>query len=481
MACQVDEAAWDQEVVRKYLQGASTVVLPPRVDLQQFTKASSGFFIKFPIDSARVQTHVAKKKDVQKLTDQINSARPILHHRCLPLFASFIHYKKMHGTPVEKAIYENMDLLGLVDRLLRMRPVSFLGRWDQYLLRDGSKGKGGFEKIGTNLEKPPLLLKDYLSYDEMKLSSLLCVSSWSFFINDGRRKNMGVPGNAGSFQEEGVIMGMVGTRLKKVGYVEWQDCIVTKNQNTREHGYGKVGSTPRLQHLWGCLWESALPEWKDVSPEDENIFQINKQNYFNISIYKARMQLSAEILLAEAKSRAISANLMAYIHVVGLGLGVWRACHEQDAWFVDAWGDALKAADTTHVAHVDFSWIGATKCFGVGEGEVFPGTGVTLHFSKRSLHDPVPPGTLLVVTYAWNGNCLPGNEYWLGKLDRTGDGAASSSSGVAELHNVHINANVCGANLHVAGPWGVMHIGEYVSRVLREEPSRDKGKKRLKK
>ncbi|KAG7162658.1 uncharacterized protein LOC121873677 isoform X2 [Homarus americanus] len=473
-AAGVLEEAWDEKLVKDYLQKAAKVTPPPRVDHKQFIEASNKFPVKFPTQTARVQTHVKNGKDVKKLTEHINTARPVLHHRCLPLFASFLHHKRTYGTSTEKAVYDGMDMVGLVDRLLHKRPITFFGRLDQYLLRDTTQSKGGFEKIGTDQETPPLCLADYLSYDEIKLSALLSVSSPSFFINDGNRKNKGVPGAPGSYQEEGVVVGMVGARLKKAGFMEWQDCVVSRDQNTREGGYGGVGEPPHLQHLWSHMWRTTLPVWDKVSTRSEEFFKFGRENYVNVPVYKARIQLTAETLLAEAKSRAMSAGLKAYIHVVGLGLGVWRACHEQDAMFVDAWGAALQACDTSQVAHVDFSWIGADQCQGVGDGEVFPDTGVVIHFSKRSLHDHVPKGTLLVVSYAWDGNAFPGNEYWIGKLASTGDGAAACSTGVAELHNSHINANVCGTNLHVAGPWGVMHVGEYASRALSKLSSHKK-------
>ncbi|XP_047490993.1 uncharacterized protein LOC125040484 [Penaeus chinensis] len=364
-----------------------------------------------------------------------------------------------------RSLYAGMDVVGLVERLLRKRPATFFACGDQYLLRDGTRGAGGFERIGTPQEAPPLCLRDYLSYDEMKLSALLAVSSRSFFVNDGSRHNKGVPGTPGTFAESGVIVGMVGARLKKTGYMEWQDCLVTPTQNTEAKGYGGRAAPSQLQALWARMWGRALPTWSDAGARDEGFLRVSKNMLLNVGVYKARMRLTAEVLLAEAGARAAAEGLKAYVHVVGLGLGVWRASKDQDAMFVDAWGEALQAAPSTaRVAHVDFSWIGAEVCQGVRDGQRFPGTDVTIHFSRRALHDPVPAGTTLVVSYAWDGNSLPGNEYWVGKLSSTGDGAAACSSQVAELHNTHINANVSGANLHVAGPWGVAHVAEYARR-----------------
>ncbi|KAK3873609.1 hypothetical protein Pcinc_021392 [Petrolisthes cinctipes] len=459
--------------VLDYLKEARTVTPPPpTTDLKHFMEASESFPGAFPINTARVKTHLKKGRSAERLTDHINSAYPLLHQRCLPLFAAFLHYKKTQGNTVERAVYSDLDLVGLVDRLLRKRPFTFFGRDDQYQLRDGTRGRGGFDKIGTKQEMAPLKLYDYLSYDEMKLSALLSVSSYSYFVNDGNRTNKGVPGKVGSFQEEGVIVGMVGARMKKKERMEWEDCLVTPTQNTQDRGYGSgQAGAVKLQHLWARMWGKTLPLWQDISPGDNAFMEVNKNTYLNISVYKSRMQLTAEALLAEAGARAKAMGKKAYVHVVGLGLGVWRASPHQDAMFVDAWGDALKISDTSFIGHVDFSWIGADKCQGVGNGQVFPGTSVILHFSRRALHELVPPGTLLVDSFAWDGNSLPGNEYWIGKLSSTGDGAAACSSGVAELHNVHINPRVCGTNLHVVGPWGVQHVAQYATSVLSADGS----------
>lgn len=45
----------------------------------------------------------------------------------------------------------------------------------------------GWEEIGTTEEKPPLILENCLSYDEMKLSSMVYVSGYTECINGGSR------------------------------------------------------------------------------------------------------------------------------------------------------------------------------------------------------------------------------------------------------------------------------------------------------
>jgi hypothetical protein len=60
----------------------------------------------------------------------------------------------------------------------------FQNSTDFYLLRDGViRGNGGFEMIGKDEERAPLVLKDYISYDEMQIAALLGVTVPTYFIN----------------------------------------------------------------------------------------------------------------------------------------------------------------------------------------------------------------------------------------------------------------------------------------------------------
>ena len=355
-----------------------------------------------------------------------------------------------------------MTLLRFVDRLIKNRPLSFLGANDHYLLPDLSEGYGKFESIGTNKETPPLLLKDYLSYDEMRISALLSLSSWSCFINNGRRKNYGKVDKPGTFQDIGVIVGQVGSRLKKEGVMEYLDCVITRQENSKEKGYGLNNNSSHLNKVWRTLWGNRLPTYEEahamLSGQSENCssdqFQLipcGKDMFFNVTIYKMRIAITAEILLCEAKTRALETGKKAYIHVVGLGLGVWRATPRQDAMFVDAWGDAMcNLPDTQNIAFVDFSYIGANNVHGVRSGEKFKGTNITVKFSERNLHDLVPEDCFLICNYAWDGNSFPGNEFYLGKSCSTGDSAAACSSMVAEVHNWKINVAVGAERLRIS-------------------------------
>lgn len=67
-----------------------------------------------------------------------------------------------------------------------------------------------------------------------------------------------------------------------------------------------------------------------------------------------------------------------------------------------------------------------------------------------------------MVSWAWDGNALPGNEFWIGCLGNSGDSSTASSSQITELHNPFINKMVCVENLMVATSTGVIPYKKYV-------------------
>ena len=123
----------------------------------------------------------------------------------------------------------------------------FVGRVDHYMLLNGKTGTGNWEKIGTPSESPPLVLEDCLSYDEIKLSALLSVSSFSYFVNDGDRNNWGrFEEERDKVEDNGVIVRVIGARLEKSRVMEYREIVKTKDQNTSWLGYG-TSEVPTLQ------------------------------------------------------------------------------------------------------------------------------------------------------------------------------------------------------------------------------------------
>lgn len=157
--------------------------------------------------------------------------------------------------------------------------------------------------------------------------------------------------------------------------------------------------------------------------------KINVSSNFDVDMYKNRMRITVDILLKEANARAQEASQSAYVVIVGLGLGVWKVESEQDRFYVECFtaaleelGDELKSIDS-----LDFSWISVPKSTQSEVQAAAAKINAKAVFTKRN---PAVKLTgddakkLLVISYAWDGNSFPGNEYWNGSLSASGDPAA---------------------------------------------------------
>lgn len=183
----------------------------------------------------------------------------------------------------------------------------------------------------------------------------------------------------------------------------------------------------------------------------------NNNHAFDTKMYRARMRLTAEILLLEADSRARAAGRKAYVFVPGLGLGVWAVHDEQARLYVEAFAAALRdlasANRLSAIETLEFSWVDAPSDARAMIREECRRARVDVLFSKREpaarlRGDKV--GQLLVLAYAWDGNAFPGNEYWKGMLTASGDPAAACMSTISELHNPVINPDFL-RRIRVAG------------------------------
>ncbi|XP_034119586.1 uncharacterized protein LOC117578272 isoform X1 [Drosophila albomicans] len=455
------------------------------IDVQAFIAKSTEFPLEFGVESCRVLSQPAERHGI--IGQQIASVYPIIHERTLLLYLQFLEHKCEWGNEVELPVYRKLSLLGFVQRLLTKRCASFFARNDKYLLLSGERGASGFEPIGSLQEQAPLQLEQVLSYDEVKLSALLSVSSHTEFINEGERTNCGrVTRNRRSLETQGVIMGLIGARLSRRNLMEFQDIVIARTQNTKQQGYGQeeeMTPTTREQdyrRVWRHFYETPDHLHGTVSIDNKRFgVSGNKQDVFDNLVMKRRYAISFDMLLLEAQARALKANKQAYIHVVGFGLGVWKVAPQQEQIFLETFEQRLRVLhkQLTHIGVVHFSWFKLTRCGGLRDGAVLkssshPLGGIRVHLSKRNpaakLDKPEQENMLLVVSYAWDGNALPGNEFWMKMLKSTGDSSTACSTLITELHNPHINTDYCnGNNLHIVSlQHGVLHISEYAKILL---------------
>lgn len=315
-------------------------------NLSEFIKRSENFPIVFPINSTRCQT-LQKSVSEGVLLRNINSSYPILHEYVLQLFIDFILHKRKFGSGIEREFYKNITLLEFVDRLLQKRAVMFMNPSDDYFLLNKIRGKGNWETVGKDVEKGGLTLENCLSYDEIKLAAFLSVSSYSYFINNGNRHNKGVQvKNRANLEEEGVIIGLIGARLEKSNVMEYQEIIISKDQNVEANGYGTLFA-PTIASLFSGFY--GKPNWTYTnfiaSGKAKNSAQYVKgfgNDYFDNITYSKRITISIDTLLFEANHRAKEIGTSGYVYVVGIGLGVWQYSNHQKKIFLDTFVNRIQ-------------------------------------------------------------------------------------------------------------------------------------------
>lgn len=352
------------------------------------------------------------------IEDHAARTRVVVHARLFPLISDFLTYKRAYGSRSEKLFYAaGFSAEVMIARLLEKRPPTFMGCSDFTLTRSKTHivdGRQEWDRVGTEAERmnKTLSLTEYLSYDEIMLGSLIGVSGPTHFINTGSRYNRGQKGQTGMYQPTGIIIGLVGARFERSDVMDsihvLPDTTLTKQ-------------APALSAIFQ----------KHFGKEKSN-------TDFDVDMYKARLRITFETLLLEANERAKEAGTTAYVHVVGLGLGVWQVRSEQPVWYIEEFTAAIKDLDLAHVSTLEFGWIDAGLAQAACE-EAGKHANIRILFNRRDPAAKLDTDELLVVSYAWDGNAFPGNEYWVGSLAGSGDPAAACCSTIAQLHNPMIN------------------------------------------
>ncbi|KAI8904258.1 hypothetical protein DFJ77DRAFT_480713 [Powellomyces hirtus] len=379
---------------------------------------SDAFIPSFPTSMNRIRVVDPKLAHtaVHALT-----ACVVVHPRLPGLFDAYLKLKREEGNAVEKAVYADVQTWQqLAVRLITKRPVVFCGSNESTVLRgvqpDDAVNRVGhreWAKVGTEEEIAGLRMCHYLSYDEMSLSALLGASTRTLFINSGTRDNRGKAQDASLHEFSGVYVGLVGARYEIPGQMEWSYTVGEP-----------IHRTSHMRKLWDEFFGPCELDGKSV----------------NEKRYKQRIKITLESLFLEAERRAKDARKKAYVHVVGLGLGVWAVSDKQAPWLVEAAMEALDELELPNIAVVDFSYF-SLECASLNIART-SNQHIRIKFSNRNPADKLvgeDEGLLLVASFAWDANSYVGNEYFAGRLTASGDPAAACCSTISELLNPEIN------------------------------------------
>ena len=243
---------------------------------EQLEKKSKRFFTQRqkPTEHnfiSELKTDEIKEK---KIYEFANRAYPVVHADVIGIAQLFLDNKIKSGTKDEKKIYENLQVPEFMHRLLTKRPLVFINSNDYWVDKEGNSAAGDWDN------KARKDLEHFLSYDEIKISALMQLSTETILINSGGRFNAGKKGNEGSFIPEAVYVAAVGARFEKQDVMEYQDIL--QNENTL-----------RKDEVFETYYDTKLGK---TSGKD-------KSENFNVARYKQRMKLSFETFLLEADQR----------------------------------------------------------------------------------------------------------------------------------------------------------------------------------
>ena len=379
-----------------------------------------------------------------------------------------------------------MSANAFVNRCLTKRPLAFYYITDITVLRPGTPQ-------GTFIDYDP----EYINYDEMQISALMSMYVPTYFLNEGLRNN-GImhkilQNDNNAKTSYGVFVASVGARFEKPGL------MVTRKQNTANNGYGKnPGKTTKsdLLKIWAQFYGiSHFPEYDEINDSMTQYIKykvIGQDFFFNKDIYRHRLKMVIIPFLLQANYALTDRDHKegrnkVHVRAVGLGIGAWsigQIIQQQREIMISIYEFSLRSLSLPNVAVVELLGFHSypnhknTKDFDYEIGGI--------RFISRNNFEvygpasPVDPNHKLVAQYAWDGNSYPGNEYWIGDLEASGNAAAVCCSLISELQNPEIHPHGCNEDrLQVIGEDLPIDVREKAMSPIAQTPPSNNTQKAL--
>ena len=442
-----------------------------------------------------------EKFDMKFVNECMDGTHPFIHKRVENLIENFYGSTRTVGS--------------WVNRCLTKRPITFCDK--TVLLRDMTT-----VDINAHFIKNVQVGGEYINNNEMQISAFVSMCVPTYFLNAGLRNNRGVlETDEKKKTSQGVFVASVGPRFDRPGFMEYAHMLVTPTQNTEENGYGDPSIDPsksqinkkksKVLNIWAQFYnQSFFPTYGDIFAFDDDandaiikVFQsvyekFESKNethdtytdchYFNKVIYKMRMQMVIEPFLLQANKALTEVDIKegrTKVHIraanIGFGLGeIEEIKNVQRRILIEVYKELLQKLSLDNVAVVEL--------MGIRENpkEDFEFTFDNLQFIMSDIKDnygpasPIDSSRKLVAQYAWDGNSYPGNEYWIGDLEASGNAAAVCCSLISELQNPEIHPHGCNEDrLQVIGEDLPIDVREKAMSPIAQTPPSNNTQKAL--
>lgn len=268
---------------------------------------------------------VNSKRTEERMMTMARETRPFLDIEVWNLLDDYMDFmRKLQGIEGEnyRVVYKDFNRHDLVKRLLFKRPIVFYGPSDRFLLRRDERnkmteGKNEFINVVKNLDKvsdSSPYLKEYISYDENLLSSLIGMSTPTFYFSIGGKGKTSMP-----YIDEGILCGLVGARNSKPNFMEHRFTL------PRSKGFDeKVFKSDKfwIEKVYSDAFpENIIPTVQDIQtkPEIYNKIYINGVNEVYL---EKRLMLSVLPYLQEAMCRGVEKDKSVFCSVAPIGSGL---------------------------------------------------------------------------------------------------------------------------------------------------------------